>query len=99
MFQNSSKCRNVEVEVNTKEFLVALITNKRYVPAVASALQPTLGTVRPSAKLGSVGATTGVPALIAVIKLWQRSGSTPCKILRLFLKKLFQKKNKLSKSY
>ena len=48
-----------------------------YLPAVASALQPTLGTVRPSARLGSVVATTGVPALIASIKLWQRSGSTP----------------------
>ena len=41
----------------------------RFVPAVAKALHPTVGTVRPSARLGCVGAFTGVPALIASIKL------------------------------
>jgi hypothetical protein len=65
------------------------INNKSYLPAVANALQPTLGTVRPSARLGCVGVTTGVPALIAAIKLWQRSGSTPCKKLRSFIKNRF----------
>ena len=40
-----------------------------YLPAVARALQPTLGTVRPSAKLGSVGVKTGLPACIALMKL------------------------------
>ena len=49
----------------------------RFLPAVAKALHPTVGTVRPSARLGCVYAFTGVPAFIASIKLGQRSGSTP----------------------
>lgn len=49
----------------------------RFLPAVAKALHPTVGTVRPSARLGCVYALTGVPAFIASIKLGQRSGSTP----------------------
>ena len=39
------------------------------VPAVAKALHPTVGTVRPSARLACVLALTGVPAFIASIKL------------------------------
>ena len=46
-------------------------------PAVATALHPTVGTVKPSAILGKVGVKTGVPALIAAAKLGHLSGSTP----------------------
>ena len=45
--------------------------------AVATALHPTVGTVRPSAMLAVVGVKTGVPAFRALEKLGHRSGSTP----------------------
>ena len=45
--------------------------------AVATALQPTVGTVRPSAILGVVGVKTGLPAFRALAKLGHLSGSTP----------------------
>lgn len=48
-------------------------------PAVAKALHPTVGTVKPSARLGKVGVKTGVPIFMAVAKLGHLSGSTPCK--------------------
>ena len=46
-------------------------------PAVATALHPTVGTVRPSAMLAVVGVKTGAPFFSALIKLGHRSGSTP----------------------
>ena len=48
-------------------------------PAVAKALHPTVGTVKPSARLGKVGVKTGVPIFMAVAKLGHLSGSTPYK--------------------
>mmetsp|Transcript_11876 Transcript_11876/g.40502 ORF Transcript_11876/g.40502 Transcript_11876/m.40502 type:complete len:205 (+) Transcript_11876:598-1212(+) len=45
--------------------------------ATLKALAPTLGTARPSASVGDVGAETGSPALMAARKDAQRSGSTP----------------------
>ena len=48
--------------------------------AVASALQPTVGTVRPSARLPPVSVKTGWPAFMASVKLGHNTGSTPCKV-------------------
>ena len=52
---------------------------------MATALHPTVGTVKPSAILGKVGVKTGVPAFIAVAKLGHLSGSTPYKKMDNFL--------------
>lgn len=46
-------------------------------PAVATALHPTVGTVKPSAMLAVVGVKIGLPALSALTKLGHLSGSTP----------------------
>lgn len=53
------------------------VVTKRNEPAVATALHPTVGTVRPSAMLAVVGVKTGAPFFSALIKLGHRSGSTP----------------------
>mmetsp|Transcript_11976 Transcript_11976/g.37908 ORF Transcript_11976/g.37908 Transcript_11976/m.37908 type:complete len:270 (+) Transcript_11976:352-1161(+) len=45
--------------------------------ATSNALAPTFGTARPSASVGRVGVSTGVPARRAAWKEAQRSGSTP----------------------
>ena len=52
---------------------------------MATALHPTVGTVKPSAILGKVGVKTGVPAFIAVAKLGHLSGSTPYNKMDNFL--------------
>ena len=52
-------------------------------PAVAKALHPTVGTVKPSARLGKVGVKTGVPIFMAVAKLGHLSGSTPYKWIKV----------------
>ena len=44
---------------------------------VARAFTPTVGTVRPSARLGEVGVCTALPMLMALVKLAHISGSTP----------------------
>ena len=53
------------------------MTCLKKLPAVARALHPTVGTVKPSAILGKVGVKTGVPNFMAVAKLGHLSGSTP----------------------
>ena len=64
--------------------------------AVATALQPTVGTVRPSAMLGVVGVKTGVPAFRALAKLGHLSGSTPWKTRKNGIKLDHQSTSNLS---
>ena len=56
-----------------------------FLPAVATALHPTVGTVKPSAMLGVVGVKTGVPAFKAIAKLGHLSGSTPMTLMLGFM--------------
>ncbi len=53
------------------------ITARDYVPPVAKALTPTVGTTKPSAMLAVVAVNTGLPFFKALVKLGLLSGSTP----------------------
>ena len=65
----------MEMAIHSSDTVTILSTRGA---AVARALDPTVGTAKPSAKVGAVLVFTGLPAFSASVKLGHNSASTPC---------------------
>lgn len=66
----------IHVFIRSEPFRVTILSIK--LRAVRNALQPTLGTARPSASVDLPSTVTGFPSSMAFEKLGTRSDSTPC---------------------